>query len=138
LAACRPQVVLQHADRQAADHVDEQDQQAGDGVAAHVLAGTVHGTEEVRFLPTSARRRLASFSSIRPAFRSASIAICLPGIASSVKRAPTSAIRSAPLVTTMKLITTRIAKHDQADREVAADQEVAEGLDHLAGRAGPV
>ena len=59
--------------------------------------------------PTSARRRLASFSSIRPAFRSASIAICLPGIASRVKRAPTSAMRSAPLVTTMKLMTTRIA-----------------------------
>jgi hypothetical protein len=27
---------------------------------------------------------------------------------------------------------------DQADGEVAADQEVAEGLDHLAGGAGPV
>jgi hypothetical protein len=60
--------------------------------------------------PTSARRRLASFSSIRPAFMSASIAICLPGMASRVKRAPTSAIRSAPLVTTTKLMTTRIAK----------------------------
>ena len=60
--------------------------------------------------PTSARRRLASFSSIRPAFMSASIAICLPGIASRVKRAPTSAMRSAPLVTTTKLMTTRIAK----------------------------
>jgi hypothetical protein len=60
--------------------------------------------------PTSTRRRRASFSSIRPAFSSASIAICLPGIASSVKRAPTSAMRSAPFVTTMKLMTTRIAK----------------------------
>ncbi len=58
---------------------------------------------------TSARRRLASFSSIRPAFRSASTAICLPGMASSVKRAETSAMRSAPLVTTTKLITTRMA-----------------------------
>ena len=61
-------------------------------------------------LPTSTRRRRASFSSIRPAFRSASMAICLPGMASSVKRAPTSAMRSAPLVTTTKLMTTRIAK----------------------------
>ncbi len=43
-----------------------------------------------------------------PALRSASIAICLPGMASSVKRAPTSAMRSAPLVTTTKLITTKI------------------------------
>ncbi|MES1923798.1 hypothetical protein T31B1_00695 [Salinisphaera sp. T31B1] len=51
---------------------------------------------------------MAVSSSIRPALRSASIAICLPGIASSVKRAPTSAIRPAPLVITMKLITIRI------------------------------
>ena len=58
---------------------------------------------------TSARRRRASFSSITPALRSASTAICLPGMASSVKRADTSAMRSAPLVTTTKLITTRIA-----------------------------
>ncbi len=57
---------------------------------------------------TSARRLRASSSPIRPAFRSASIAICLPGIASRVKRAPTSAILPAPLVITMKLITTRI------------------------------
>jgi hypothetical protein len=41
-----------------------------------------------------------------PALRSASIAICLPGIASRVKRALTSAMRPAPLVMTMKLITT--------------------------------
>ncbi|AJD49327.1 hypothetical protein S7S_14575 [Isoalcanivorax pacificus W11-5] len=50
----------------------------------------------------------ASSSPIRPALRSASIAICLPGMASSMKRAPTSAMRPAPLVITMKLITTRI------------------------------
>ena len=47
---------------------------------------------------------------MRPEFRSASIAICLPGIASSVKRAPTSATRPAPLVITTNWITTRIAK----------------------------
>ncbi|CPU64738.1 Uncharacterised protein [Mycobacteroides abscessus] len=43
-----------------------------------------------------------------PALRSASIAICLPGIASSVKRAPTSATRSAPLVITRNWMTTRM------------------------------
>ena len=35
---------------------------------------------------------------------------CLPGIASNVKRAATSAIRPAPLVITVKLITVRIRK----------------------------
>ena len=57
-----------------------------------------------------ARRFLASSSPIRPAFRSASMAICLPGMASSVKRAATSATRPAPLVITTKLMMTRIAK----------------------------
>jgi hypothetical protein len=38
------------------------------------------------------------------------MAICLPGIESKVKRAATSEIRSAPLVMTMKLTTTRMRK----------------------------
>ena len=55
------------------------------------------------------RRRRASSSPIRPAFKSASMAICLPGIASNVKRAATSATRPAPLVMTTKLMITRMA-----------------------------
>ena len=47
---------------------------------------------------------------MRPADRSASIAICLPGIASRVNRAPTSAMRVAPLVITTKLMVSRMAK----------------------------
>src|SRR5581483_1607121 len=57
---------------------------------------------------SSRRRRVASLSSMRPALRSASMAICLPGMASSVKRAPTSAMRVAPLVMTTKLTVMRI------------------------------
>ena len=59
---------------------------------------------------SSRRRRVASLSSMRPALRSASMAICLPGMASSVKRAPTSAMRVAPLVITTKLTVIRITK----------------------------
>ncbi len=57
---------------------------------------------------SSLRRRWASVSLMRPDERSASIAICLPGMASRVKRAPTSAMRVAPLVITRKFTTTRI------------------------------
>ena len=59
---------------------------------------------------SSRRRRCASLSLMRPDDRSASIAICLPGMASRVKRAPTSAMRVAPLVMTRKLTVIRIAK----------------------------
>jgi hypothetical protein len=38
------------------------------------------------------------------------MAICLPGIASRVNRAPTSATRPAPFVITTNWITTRIMK----------------------------
>ena len=53
---------------------------------------------------TSARRALASSCWIKPAFKSASIAICLPGIESRAKRAETSATRPEPLVITTKLM----------------------------------
>jgi hypothetical protein len=56
------------------------------------------------------RRRRASCSSMRPALRSASIAICLPGRASRVKRAATSLMRVAPLVMTWNCTITRIRK----------------------------
>ena len=58
---------------------------------------------------SSLRRFLAVASSIRPAPRSASIAICLPGMASRWKRAATSAMRPEPLVMTTKFTITRIA-----------------------------
>ena len=49
---------------------------------------------------------MASACVMMPAFRSASIAICLPGMASRVKRALTSEMRPAPLVITTKLMIT--------------------------------
>ncbi len=56
------------------------------------------------------RRLFASRSSIMPAARSASMAICLPGMASRVKRAATSETRPAPLVMTAKFTTSRMTK----------------------------
>ena len=49
----------------------------------------------------SLRRRRASSLSIRPDRRSLSMESCLPGMASRLKRAATSATRSAPLAMTM-------------------------------------
>ena len=41
---------LDHADEQPADDIDQRDDDAGDGVAADELAGTVHRPEEVGLL----------------------------------------------------------------------------------------
>ena len=42
--------MLEHTNGQAADQIDQQNQDARDGVAADEFGCTVHGTEEVRFL----------------------------------------------------------------------------------------
>ena len=76
------QALLGDTDDDAADDVDEDDQKARDGVAADEFRGAVHGAEEAAFVLERLAARLGVFSSIRPADRSASIAICLPGIAS--------------------------------------------------------
>ena len=54
------------------------------------------------------RRSLACCSSISPLFKSASIAICFPGMASSVNLAATSATRSEPFVITINCTSTII------------------------------
>ena len=59
---------------------------------------------------TCSRRCWAWTSSIIPAFKSASIAICLPGIPSKANRAATSLMRVAPLVITTNWITTMMTK----------------------------
>ena len=53
---------------------------------------------------------LASSAVRSPALRSASIAICFPGIASSVNLADTSETLPAPFVITTRLIIIKIAK----------------------------
>ena len=58
----------------------------------------------------SSRRDRASSSVIKPDERSASIAICFPGIASKLNLADTSAMRPEPFVITIKLTITNIAK----------------------------
>ena len=58
----------------------------------------------------SSRFFTASSGDIKPALKSASIVICLPGIASKANLAETSAIRSAPFVITMNCTTVIIKK----------------------------
>jgi hypothetical protein len=44
------EALLHDADDHAADDVDQHHEQAGNGVAAHELRGTVHGAEETGFV----------------------------------------------------------------------------------------
>ena len=102
------------------------------------LRGAVHGAEEGAFVFQLLAARAASFSLMRPAERSASIAICLPGMASRVKRAATSAMRRRALGDDDEVHDHQDREHDHPDDEVAAHHEAAEGLDDVAGRVPPV
>ena len=91
--------------------------------------------EPCSLLSSSSSRRLARAStlSISPERRSESIDSCLPGIASSVKRAPTSATRSAPLAMTRNCTRVMIRNTTRPDDEVAAGDHLAEGVDDVPG-----
>ena len=89
---------------------------SGAAAAAAIFIGRVRPTTmdgrplealELEHFPGLCERQITP---ITPALRSASIAICLPGNASRVKRAITSEVRPAPLVTTMKLMIIKMIK----------------------------
>ena len=63
------------------DDVDEH-RQAGNGIAAHEFRSTVHRAEEAAFVFKLLAALLGGFLVDQTADRSASIAICLPGIES--------------------------------------------------------
>ena len=84
---------------------------------------------------TSPRRRLASSRSMLPARMSASMDICLPGMASSVKRADDFGDALRALGDDDELHDGDDQEDHEADDEVAADDELAEGLDDVAGIA---
>ena len=128
------QVVHHRADQQAADDIDDHDEDAGDRVAADELAGAVHGTVEIRFR--------AHFGAARAGLvlrDEAGIEIGVDGhllAGHRVQRESRGHFRHAA----------RTLRHhdeiddgeddedDGADGVVAADHELAEGRDHLAGR----
>src|SRR5712664_2342399 len=77
------------------------------------------------------RRSFAAFSSIRPADRSASIAICLPGLASRWKRAATRAFGDDD-----EIHDHQNGEDDNSDHEISAHHEISEGFDDMASGGG--
>ena len=79
------------------------------------------------------RRSLAVASSIRPAERSASIAICLPGIESKLEAGGDFGDAARTLGDDDEVHDHQDREHDNADDEITAHHEIAEGLDDVAG-----
>jgi hypothetical protein len=128
------EVVLQDADQQAADDVDHGDHDAGHGVAAHVLGGAVHCAVELGFL--------GHFGAAPAGVGFADQA----GVEVGVDRHLLARHRvqrearahfgdpARTLGDDGEVDDGEDDEDDDTDRVIAADQEVAEGFDHFAGR----
>ncbi|MNS88074.1 hypothetical protein D3C72_1220360 [compost metagenome] len=129
-------VVLQQAHQQTADDIDDGHQDAGDGVAAHVFAGTVHGAIEFRFL------RHFRAAAARFVFADqAGVQVGIDGHLFAGHRVQREA--GAHLGDTARTLGHNGKVDDRqnnedhdTDRVVAANQEVAERLNHFTGRVG--
>ena len=128
--------VLHHADGEATNDIDEQNHDAGDGIAAHELAGAVHGAVEVGFL--------GHLGAPRPRLLlgdQTGIEIGVDGHLLARHRIQGKARADFGHATRTlgdddEVDDDQNAEHHQADSVVAADDEFAEGLDHLARGRG--
>ena len=126
-------VVLEHAHRHAADEVDEQDQDGGDGVAADELVGTVHCAVEVGFLADLFAAGLGFFTR-----QQTGVEVGVDGHLLAGHRVQDEAgghFRHAPgtLGDDHEVDDGQDREYHDAHGVIAADHELAEGLDHLAG-----
>ncbi len=127
-------VVLHHADDQAADDVDQRDHDAGHGVALDVFRGAVHRAVEFGFLrhfgTALARFRLGDHAGVQ-------VGVDRHLLARHRVQREARADFGDPARTLGddgEVDDGENDEHDDTDRVVAADQEVAEGFDDLAGR----
>ena len=130
--------MLRHADDEAADDVDEQDQHAGHRVAAHELRGAVHRAEELGLLADLGAAPLGLLLVDQAGVQ---VGVDRHLLARHrVEREARADLGDAlgALGDDDEVDDDQDREHDQADREVAADQEVAERLDHLPAAPAPV
>ena len=76
------QVELEITNQNSAYDIDDGDKNPSDGISPDELAGSVHGTVKIGILLNSFLFSSASASVMTPEFISASMDICLPGMAS--------------------------------------------------------
>jgi len=130
------QLVLHHPDQNAADDVDADDHQAGDGVAAHELGGAVHGAEEGGFLLQLLAAYLGRLliDQARGQVGVDRHLLAGHGVEGEARRDFGDPART--LGDDHEIDQHQYGEDDDADDVVAAHHQLAEGLDDLAGPAG--
>ena len=128
--------MLGDADDDAADDVDEDDQQARDRVAAHEFRGTVHGAEEAAFV---FQRLAALLGDLLVDQAGGKIGVdrhllARHGVEVEARRDFGDAPRT--LGDDDEVHDHQDREHDNSDHEIAAHHEIAERLDDVAGGGG--
>ncbi len=130
------QALLGDADDHAADDVDEDDQQAGNGIAAHELGGAVHGAEKAAFV----LERLAAASRfVLVDEAGGEVGVdrhLLAGHGVQVEARGDFGDAPRALGDDDEIHDHQNRKDDDADDEIAAHHEIAERLDDVAGGVG--
>ena len=128
------QVVHQRADGHAADHVDDQDQDTGDGIAAHELRRAVHGAIEIGFSGHVLAAQLGFFL-----VDQAGVQVGVDGhllARQGIEGKARGHFRDAlgTLGDDGEVDDHQDHEDHDTDDEVTSDHHVTEGLDHLTGR----
>lgn len=124
--------MLDHADGDAADQVDEENQQAGDGVTADELAGTVHRTVEVGLLGHLVAALLGFLLLDQAGVEVSVDGHLLAGHGIQGEARADFGNPPGALGHHHEVDDHEDREHHHPDHVVAADHHFAEGLDHLA------
>ena len=121
-----------HAQHQACDHIDQQDQQRGDRIALHEFAGAIHRTVEIGLGRDFTAAGLGFVGGQQPGGEIGVDRHLLAG--QCVEREAGGDFGDAPraLGDDHQIDDHQDQEDEDTDREIAADQEGAEGLDDLA------
>ena len=128
--------LLGDADDDAADDVDEDDQQARDRVAAHEFRGAVHGAEEAAFV---FQRLAALFGGLLVDQAGRKIGVdrhLLARHGVEVEARGDFGDAAGALGDDDEIHDHQNREHDNSDDEIAAHHEIAERLDDVAGGRG--
>ena len=128
--------MLQYADRETADDVDEHDHNAGYSIAAHEFAGAVHGAVKLGF-ERDHGAALARFVFADKAGIEVGVdrhLLAGHGVQSETRGHFRDAARA--LGDHHEIDEHQYREYHDADCVIAADQEMTKGLDHLARGVG--
>ena len=125
--------MLNDADNDAADDIDRHDDQAGDGVAAHELGGSVHGTEEGAFLLQLFAPQLGDVLCNQAGGKVGVDRHLLAGHGVQGETGGHLGDATGTLGDDHEIDDHQDRKDNQADGEAAPGHQAAEAFDHLAG-----